>query len=158
MPRKNNSTPTITMKPRRILALLLLFSALFHLPARAEIAVIVHPENKAKLSSHTIARIFLGKQKTFSGDIKAIPLDHNTNTPIYTDFARAVLRRHPQQVKAYWAQQLFTGKGTPPRSISNAEEIKSLINQNPSFIGYIDAAEVDDRIRVVYQFTPLPSL
>ncbi|BFM16799.1 hypothetical protein R50073_29820 [Maricurvus nonylphenolicus] len=146
------------MNPRRILPLLLLCSALFFQPAWAEIAVIVHPSNTVTLSPHTIARIFLGKQKTFSGEMKAIPLDQNINTQIYTDFSRVVLRRHPQQVKAYWAQQLFTGKGTPPRSVSSVEELKSLISQNPSFIGYIDAALVDDRVRVAYRFDPPPTL
>lgn len=146
------------MNPRRILSLLLLCSALFCQPVWAEIAVIVHPSNTVTLSPHSIARIFLGKQKTFTGEIKAIPLDQNINTRIYADFSRTVLRRHPQQVKAYWAQQLFTGKGTPPRSVSSAEELKSLISQNPSFIGYIDAALTDERVRVAYSFNPPPNL
>ncbi len=119
-----------------------------------DIAVIVHPDNTAKLSAHTISRIFLGKEKTFEGNIRAIPIDQKIDTKVYEDFSRVILRRQPQQVRAYWAQRLFTGKGTPPRGGLKSSEVKKLVASNPSFIGYIDSSQLDDSVRVVYSFSP----
>jgi ABC-type phosphate transport system substrate-binding protein len=122
--------------------------------AVADIAVIVHPANTANLSAHTIARIFLGKEKTFDGSVRAIPIDQRISTRIYEDFARVILRRQPQQVKAYWAQKLFTGKGTPPRGDLKPSDVKKLVASNPSFIGYIDSSQLDDSVRTTYRFSP----
>ncbi len=139
---------TITLRPVLLIAGLLLSSSIL-----ADIAVIVHPANSANLSAHTIARIFLGKEKTFDGNARAIPIDQRIDTKIYEDFARIILRRQPQQVKAYWAQKLFTGKGTPPRGDLKPGEVKKLVASNPSFIGYIDNSLVDDSVRITYQFS-----
>lgn len=149
----NIITMTITLRPALLIASLLLSSS-----ALADIVVIVHPANNANLSAHTIARIFLGKEKSFAGNVRAIPIDQRINTKIYEDFARVILRRQPQQVKAYWAQKLFTGKGTPPRGDLKPGDVKRLVASNPSFIGYIDSSLVDDSVRVAYRFTPPPTL
>lgn len=134
--------------------LLLVASLFLSSSALAEIAVIVHPDNTANLSAHTIARIFLGKEKTFEGNVRAIPIDQRIDTKVYEDFARVILRRQPQQVKAYWAQRLFTGKGTPPRGDLKPSDVKKLVASNPSFIGYIVSSELDDSVRVAYRFSP----
>jgi hypothetical protein len=34
---------------------------------------------------------------------------------------------------------VFTGKGTPPRQISSAEEMVKLITANPNLIGFVPA-------------------
>ncbi len=137
---------------------LLVVGLLLHYSAFADIAVIVHPTNNANLSAHAIARIFLGKEKTFDGNLRAIPVDQRINTKAYEHFSRVILRRQPQQVKAYWAQRLFTGKGTPPRGDLKPIDVKKLVASNPSFIGYIDSALVDDSVRVAYSFSPPKTL
>ncbi len=139
---------TIILRPALLVVGLLLSSSVL-----ADIAVIVHPANSANLSAHSIARIFLGKEKTFDGSARAIPIDQRINTKIYEDFARIILRRQPQQVKAYWAQKLFTGKGTPPRGDLMPDDVKRLVASNPSFIGYIDHSLVDDSVRIAYRFS-----
>jgi ABC-type phosphate transport system substrate-binding protein len=126
--------------------------------SHADIAVIVHPQNPHALTKQDVARIFLGKQKSYSDGSRVIPLDMPTSSPLYDNFARAVLRRHSQQVRAYWAQQLFTGKGTPPRTLGNAAAIKSMVAANPACIGYIDSADADASVRILFELQDPPPL
>ncbi len=118
----------------------------------AGVSVIVHPQNTNALSEEDISRIFLGKRKSFPDGSEAIPIDQVEGSPARTSFVGSVLKKSDQQIKAYWAQLLFTGKGTPPTIIDEASDVKKLIADNPNLIGYIDSAQVDDTVKVVGEF------
>lgn len=131
-----------------ILNVLILFSA----SAFSEIAVIVHPGNSSELSNTDISRIFLGKKKSFPDGSDAIPIDQKEGQAVRSAFVTTILKKNEQQIKAYWAQLLFTGKGTPPKEVSTGNDVKILVSKNPALIGYIDAENVDDTVKVVYRF------
>jgi len=118
----------------------------------AGVAVIVHPSNANVLSEDDISRIFLGKKKSFPDGGEAIPIDQNEGSGVRAAFVSSVLKKNDQQIKAYWAQLLFTGKGTPPKSVGNSSDVKKLVAQNPALIGYIDSADVDGSVKVVGEF------
>ena len=120
--------------------------------ASAEVAVIVHPGNANSLDGAAVSRIFLGKKKSFPDGSEAIPVDQAEGSPVRTTFVTTILKKTDQQIKAYWAQLLFTGKGTPPKEVSGGADVKKLVSANPSLIGYIDASEVDGSVKVVHQF------
>lgn len=135
---------------RPTLLLLLLLPAISS-QAYADLAIIVHPTNTLALTKQDVARIFLGRQRFFGSNTRIIPIDLPTSSSLYDDFSRTVLRRHSQQVRAYWAQQLFTGKGTPPRSAASPAEVKKLVAENPACIGYIDTKDTDDTVKVLFE-------
>ncbi len=118
----------------------------------AGVAVIVHPNNVNALSEADVTRIFLGKKKAYPDGSEAIPVDQAEGSPIRSSFVSTVLKKNDQQIKAYWAQLLFTGKGTPPKEVGGGADVKKLIAENPALIGYIDASEVDGSVKVVHQF------
>jgi ABC-type phosphate transport system substrate-binding protein len=118
----------------------------------AGVAVIVHPNNGNALSEADVTRIFLGKKKAYPDGSEAIPVDQAEGSPIRSSFVSTVLKKNDQQIKAYWAQLLFTGKGTPPKEVGGGADVKKLIAENPALIGYIDASEVDGSVKVVHQF------
>lgn len=120
--------------------------------ALAGVAVIVHPSNTSSLSESDIARIFLGKKKSFPSGSEALPIDQNEGSDSRSAFVSTVLKKNDQQIKAYWAQLLFTGKGTPPKSVGGDAEVKQLVAENPNLIGYIDAGSVDASVKVVLEF------
>ncbi|WP_317932647.1 phosphate ABC transporter substrate-binding protein [Halioxenophilus sp. WMMB6] len=115
-------------------------------------AVIVHPSNTNALTEDDISRVFLGKKKSFPDGSEAIPVDQNEGSATRSAFVSTVLKKNDQQIKAYWAQLLFTGKGTPPKSVGGASDVKKLVAENPALIGYIDSGEVDGSVKVVYEF------
>ena len=116
------------------------------------VAVIVHPSNSNDLSAADISRIFLGKKKSYPNGAEAIPVDQKDGSAVRSSFVSTVLKKNDQQIKAYWAQLLFTGKGTPPKEVGASADVRQLISENPALIGYIDSADADGSVKVVHQF------
>lgn len=119
---------------------------------QAEVAVIVHPSNSAQIDNNAVARIFLGKMKSFPNSGQAVPLNLGDSNATRKTFEDKVLKKSSSQIKAYWSKLVFTGKGTPPKAISDEAELIKLISTNPNMIGYIDAAKVDGSVKVVAKF------
>ena len=138
---------------RKALAIsLLVISSLATTNAWSGVAVIVHPNNGSTLTEADIKRIFLGKKKSFPGGGSVLPVDQKEGSAVRIAFMEKVLKKNEQQVKAYWAQRLFTGKGSPPKVADTAADTKKLVAENPSTISYIDSSEADDTVKIVYQF------
>lgn len=116
--------------------------------AFAEVAVIVHPSNNNALDEATVAKIFLGREKSFADGNSAMPLALADSAAASTAFNDAVLKKSASQLKAYWSKLVFTGKGTPPKEISSDAEMLQLVATNPSVVGYIDASKVDASVKV----------
>jgi ABC-type phosphate transport system substrate-binding protein len=114
----------------------------------AGVAVIVNPANAASLSEDDVQRLFLGKTKSFPGGAEATPVDNKTAASREA-FNQALLGKNESQVKAYWSQLVFTGKGTPPKELDNDAAVKAFVAANPGAIGYIDAGQVDGSVKAV---------
>lgn len=133
-----------------LLTLLILFTSPV---AAADIAVIVGKNNaNNSMDASTIARIFLGKTSNFPDGGLAIPIDQSMDSDIRAEFGETILGKTSNQLKAYWSRLIFTGRGSPPAVSTSATDIKKLISNNPNLIGYINAGEVDDSIKVIYRF------
>lgn len=132
--------------------LVFIATLLMSVAAWSGVAVVVHPANPNAMSEDDISRVFLGKKKTFPDGSEAIPVDQADGSANRSAFVSTVLKKNDQQIKAYWAQLLFTGKGTPPKEVGSSADVKKLIAQNPSLIGYIDTADVDSSVKVLFEF------
>lgn len=118
----------------------------------AEVAVIVHPSAGIdSLTEDDVARLFLGKAKSFPNGTQAVPVNQDEGSPVREMFNEGVTKKNASQYKAYWSQLVFTGKGTPPKDVGGNAEVKSLIAANPNMIGYVDSSAVDGSVKVVYK-------
>jgi ABC-type phosphate transport system substrate-binding protein len=138
----------MAMKSRLgLLAPLTLLSALIFsisLPAAAEIAIIVNPQNPAtRMLGSQAAQFFLGGSTMFA------PVEQPESAPIRSEFYKKVLEKEPAQVKAIWSKLLFTGKVKAPQEGKSSAEVKKLVSQSTNAIGYIEKSEVDDSVKVV---------
>ena len=124
----------------KILSGLMLISSL---TKADEIAVITHVENTAELSKDVIAKIFLDKEKFFPGGKRVLPMGHEDGEQKF-DFYKRCTGKSPDQVKAYWARRIFTGKGFPPEAVIDDEEMIELVSSNPSIIGYVKKESVEE--------------
>ena len=120
--------------------------------AAAAIDVIVHPSNNSALNNAEITRIFLGKAKSFPGGGQAVPLNQNESAGITAEFNKNVLNKSNSQLKAYWSKLVFTGKGTPPKSVDSEQEVINLISSNTNMIGFISKGAGGSSVRVVATF------
>jgi hypothetical protein len=48
-----------------------------------------------------------------------------------------------------WAQQVFSGKGLPPKVIDGDAEVKKAVAAQGNAIGYIKPSSVDDSVKVL---------
>lgn len=139
------------MKSCKICAVALAAS-LFAAAAQAEVAVIVHPSSPtASMTEDDIGKLFLGKAKSFPSGDAAVPINQNEGSAVRDKFNDAVVKKNSSQLKAYWSQLVFTGKGTPPKDAGDDAEVKKLVAANPNMIGYIDSGAVDGSVKVVYK-------
>lgn len=130
----------------------LLFAVLLPQLSYAEFAVIVHPSNNIQLSPKDIQRIFLGQSKSFSNDVPVIAVDQPLSMDIRKKFSEELLKKNNQQIKAYWARQIFTGKGIPPKELTPAGLVKEFVAQHKNAIGYIDADQLDASVKKALVF------
>ena len=116
----------------------------------AEVAVIVHPSAGFEaLTEDDVARIFLGKSKSFPAGGSATPINQSEGSAVREKFNESVCKKNASQYKAYWSQLVFTGKGTPPKDVGDDAAVKAQVAANPNMIGYVDASAVDASVKVV---------
>jgi len=118
----------------------------------AEVVVIVHPSNSSSFDQSGISKLFLGKAKSFSDGNQAVPINQEESSSARKEFDSNVLSKSGSQLKAYWSKLIFTGKGSPPKEVSNDSDVIDLISKNPSMIGYVDAAALNDTVKSVGTF------
>lgn len=129
---------------------LLVFALSF--TVQAEIAVIVNPANANAVTADELNRLFLGRSSSFADGSKAMPLNLAEGQAGRDEFDSKVLNRSSAQLKAYWSKLVFTGKGTPPKELTDDAAVKAAVAADATAIGYISSGSVDDSVKVVATF------
>jgi len=120
------------------------------LGASAEVIMVVNPKNPvATLTRQQVALIYSGRLGSFPTGASVTPLDLKEGTALRDEFYAKVTGRNPGEVKAYWAKQLFSGNGTPPRELASMDDVKRSVAADPSAIGYIERAALDATVKEV---------
>ncbi len=125
---------------------------LFSSVSFADVAVIVNVENGATFSDSDISRIFLGKLKKFSSGDKAVAINLKLGNSTRNEFETKVLGKSASQIKAYWSKQVFSGKGKPLPELVSDKDILTMVASDSNVIAYVDAASVDDSVKVIKVF------
>ena len=117
--------------------------------AIAGVAVVTSSKSSVNsLDKKQVAKIFLGKTKSFPNGSKATPIDLDSGKT-RAKFYSAAVKKTDSQVSAYWARLIFTGKGQPPRKVYDDSEVIGAIAADKSVIGYIDEGSVNSRVKVL---------
>lgn len=117
-------------------------------PASAEVIVVVSAKSSATaLTQEQAADIFLGRSTTLPGAGNAVPLDQADGAAIRDEFYQKTASKNAAQLKAYWSQKIFSGKGQPPKSAADSAAVKAMLAGNPNMVGYIDKAAVDATVK-----------
>ncbi len=134
-----------------LIHIILLLSVACSAAVHAEVAVIVNPANTSSLSDKDIERIFLGKQKRFAEGQAVNVVYGVSGTSSRSEFEQKALKKSSSQVKAYWSKLVFTGKGKPPKELSEEEVIK-FVASTPNAIAYVTPAKVDTSVKVLKKY------
>ncbi|MBI5890963.1 MAG: phosphate ABC transporter substrate-binding protein [Nitrosomonadales bacterium] len=119
--------------------------------AVAEVVAVVSARNPvtATLSNNQVVDIFLGKASRFPDGSQAVPIDQSEGSAVRDEFYLKFTGKSPAQIKAHWSKIIFTGRGRPPREVTNSIEVKKLLAKDPNAIGYIEQSLVDSSVKVL---------
>jgi ABC-type phosphate transport system substrate-binding protein len=112
--------------------------ALASAAATDDFKIIVNPGNPVDAIERTFLRdAFLRKASDWDGGVAIRPIDLATRFGVRMRFGQAVLRKTPAQLKNYWNQQIFSGKGVPPPEVDSIAAVVAYVLGNPGAIGYL---------------------
>lgn len=139
---------------RLFIFLLVLLGTCFGPAATAELVVVVNARSGvAAISRNEVINLFLGRSRQFFNGSEAQAVDLADGHPDRARFYRELLGREISQVDAYWSRQLFSGKAQPLPRVANGDEVLRWVVSHPGGIGYIEAAKVDARVRVILELS-----
>ena len=118
--------------------------------AMAEVVAVVSAQSPVTtLSRNQVVDIFLGRMSRFPDGEQAVPIDQEEDSAARDEFYARFAELSSAQVKAHWSKIIFTGRGLPPKTVSNSIEVKKAVVKNPNAIGYIERSLVDHSVKVL---------
>lgn len=116
--------------------------------ALAEPVFVVNAANTANIDDEAAAKIFLRQVKTFPDGSPASPVNQKEGA-LTESFRTQVLKKNASQVKAYWAQQVFTGGARPPSELDGDDAVLKYVAETPGGIGYVEAGKTRAGVRII---------
>jgi hypothetical protein len=113
--------------------------------ASAQVVVVGATNPVAALTREQVTDAFLGRMAGIE------PVDQAEGSPVREAFYTKLVGKTAHQLKSYWARLEFTGRAMPPRQVRDGREIKRYLSRSPRAIAYLDKAEVDSSLRVVFE-------
>ncbi len=113
------------------------------LPAAAQqggYVVIVNETNDiAALKADEVSKIFFKKAHRWPNGNDVVPVDLPESAPVREAFSAAVHGKSVGAVRAYWQQQIFSGRAVPPAEKTSDEQVVAFVRVTPGAIGYVSA-------------------
>jgi len=141
---------TKILKFSALIPLYLAISLVSYATSADVVAVVSANSTINTLSKDQVRDIFLGIDDGTSDNLKLVPVDLDQNSPVRHEFYLMLDNKSPTQVKAHWSQVVFTGRGVPPEQVTNSEEMKQFLLNNPDTIGYIEREMMDESLKIVF--------
>ena len=111
--------------------------------------VIVNAANPTSvISREQLSKFFLKKLTKWDNGKEVHPLDLRDNSKVRKAFTKEIHRKAVWNIRAYWQNQIFTGRKIPPPKITNEKDVLTLIEKDPWAIGYVSASLPIDSSRV----------
>lgn len=138
---------------RRILTTLIIICLLcLAVVARADIAVIVHPDNPVpSMTQREVSNLYLGRTRSFGADVHnpASIYEQPADSSLREVFFRTLNGMDIKQLDAYWARLRFSGEVLPPAALPDSRSVVDAVSRRRNAIGYVDAAAVSSSVKVV---------
>lgn len=135
-----------------VVALVVLWPAAARESAAGEgdFKVIVHPDNPVtSVDREFLRRAYLKKATEWKHGRAIRPIDLRSRVPARQRFVHEVLKKTAAQVRSYWNQQVFSGKGVPPPEAESTAAAIRFVLANPGAVAYLPADADPGRAKVV---------
>jgi ABC-type phosphate transport system substrate-binding protein len=110
-------------------------------PASAQAVQFVVVVNEAnpitELAREDLARIFLKRELRWSHGTPITAMDQPERADVRKAFSEAVHDRSATAIRAFWQQQIFSGRDIPPVEKPGDAEVMRAVADNAGAIGYV---------------------
>ncbi len=103
-----------------------------------------------KMSKDEVINVYMGRNRKLPSGISAVPLDLTTPLSDKANFYNVMVNKELSEISSYWARLLFSGQGSPPKQLKDADEALEYVVQSKGAIAYIDRKKADKRVKIVY--------
>lgn len=105
-----------------------------------EFQIVVNPENPMTEVDRDLLRdAYLKKATEWPRGAAIRPIDLTPRYTVRERFTRDIVRKTSAQLKSYWSQQIFSGKGVPPPEADSVDAVISYVLANKGGVGYLPA-------------------
>jgi len=137
---------------KKIIVSFVALASLFSTSTYAELAVIVAPSADIdSISIEQLQRLYLNRANRFPNGVRLLPVDQKNGSAQQLEFAEKALGKSATELSEYWSRRMFSGKGHPPRQYKDDTAVMQQVAESEEIIGYVDAASVDDSVKVILQ-------
>ena len=110
------------------------------LAGEATFKVIVNPKNRVdRVEREFLRNAWLMKEAEWGDGETIRPIDLSSKFAVRDQFTREVIKKTPAQLRSYWSQQVFSGKGVPPPEAEATDEVIAYVLANRGAVAYIPA-------------------
>jgi hypothetical protein len=112
--------------------------------------IIVNPNNPARELWRPFLRdAFLKRSPRWEHGPPMRPVDQTPQAPARESFSRDVLERSVAEIKRFWQQQIFSGKGVPPPELDSDADVAAYVLKHEGGVGYLPPGADPRGTRVV---------
>lgn len=113
------------------------------MPASAANIVVIANTRSAveSLSREDAINIFMGRYRKLPDGTPAHPLDLDPDSTARRAFYRLLINKSLDEVNAYWARLVFSGRTAPPQQTLGADDVLARVVGDPQVIGYMDRSD-----------------
>jgi ABC-type phosphate transport system substrate-binding protein len=116
----------------------------------SDYVVIVHGSNPiTTIDRRLVSDLFLKRRALWADGRPVVPVDQGERSQVRERFSEEVHGKSTMAIRAFWQQQIFSGKGTPPVQKPSDRAVADLVAATPGAIGYVAAGAVPAGVRVV---------
>ena len=104
----------------------------------ASFVIVVNASNPAtNIPRADLAALFTKKTQEWEDGTTVFPVDLPPDDPVREAFTAAVHGKSPQAIRAYWQQQIFSGRQVPPPERGSDEQVLAYVRTTAGAVGYV---------------------
>jgi ABC-type phosphate transport system substrate-binding protein len=119
--------------------------------AAGDFVVIVNKSSTVAVDKAMVAKIYQGEMKSWPDGTPVAAVDLPEDSSVRAAFCTEIVGKSVANLKAMWAQMVFSGKALPPKLAAGDDDVKKAVSSAKGGVGYIKAAAVDDTVKVAFK-------
>jgi ABC-type phosphate transport system substrate-binding protein len=129
---------------RLAIRMVLFISCLVNAPwALAGLVVVASSQSPlSQLTRDQVVNIYMGGNRKLPDGSSAHAFEPELDSAVRRAFYHRLLDKSVEEINAYWARLVFSGRTQPPVFTKNVAELLERVSKDPHAIGYLDQSQL----------------